>query len=75
MVVSKKCGAAEFVADMRGAFICDTDQKSIQEAMSESSRKWSGYIQEPEILKFTPEKFADELVKILLRTSFQGKGP
>ena len=75
VVVSKKCGAAEFVADMRGAFICDTDQKSIQEAMSESSRKWSGYIQEPEILKFTPEKFADELVKILLRTSFQGKGP
>jgi hypothetical protein len=27
--------------------------------MKASSNSWSGYIEEPEILEFTPEKFAD----------------
>jgi glycosyltransferase involved in cell wall biosynthesis len=61
-VVSDKCGAAEFVKDMKGAYICQTDQESIQEAMAVSAKAWSGYIQEPEILQFTPGKFADEMV-------------
>jgi glycosyltransferase involved in cell wall biosynthesis len=61
VVVSNKCGAADFVKDMKGAYICETDQKSIQEKMTVSSREWSGYIEKPEILDFTPEKFVDEL--------------
>jgi glycosyltransferase involved in cell wall biosynthesis len=59
VVVSNKCGAADFVKDMKGAYICSTDHVSIQEAMKKSSNAWNGYIQEPEILKFTPEKFAE----------------
>jgi glycosyltransferase involved in cell wall biosynthesis len=65
VVVSEKCGVSEFVQDMDGAFICGTDQKSLQEAMSESSRQWNGYIEEPEILKFTPERFAQALIPLL----------
>ena len=49
VVVSNKCGAADFVKDMKGAYICATDQVSIQEAMNASSNSWSGYIPEPEI--------------------------
>jgi hypothetical protein len=30
--------------------------------MRTSSRQWKGYIQDPQILEFTPEKFADELL-------------
>ena len=65
VVVTDKCGVAEFVQDMDGAYICDTDQKSLQEAMSESSRQWNGYIEEPEILKFTPERFADGVIRLV----------
>ena len=65
VVVSDKCGVAEFVKDMKGAYICSTDQRSVQEAMKASSNQWSGYIQEPEILKFTPERFADGVIEKL----------
>ena len=65
VVASDKCGVAEFVQNMQGAFICGTDQKSLQEAMSESSRQWNGYIEEPEILKYTPERFADGVVRVV----------
>jgi glycosyltransferase involved in cell wall biosynthesis len=65
VVVTDKCGVAEFVQDMDGAYICETDQKSLQEAMSKSSRQWNGYIEEPEILKFTPERFADGVIGVL----------
>jgi glycosyltransferase involved in cell wall biosynthesis len=68
VVVSNKCGAADFVKDMKGAYICETDQKSIQEAMKASSSAWNGYIKEPEILKFTPEKFADGVLSSCTRT-------
>ena len=65
VIVSEKCGVAEFVRDMDGAFICKTDQQSLQEKMQASSRQWNGYIEEPEILKYTPEKFADGIIAIL----------
>ncbi len=64
-VVAEKCGVAEFVKNMEGVFICSTDQKSLKFAMDTSSRKWSGYIENPEILKFTPEKFADEMINLV----------
>jgi glycosyltransferase involved in cell wall biosynthesis len=65
VVVSNKCGAADFVKDMKGAYICSIDQVSIQEAMKASSNSWSGYIQNPVILKFTPEKFAEKITLLL----------
>ena len=65
VIVSDKCGVAEFVREMDGAFICKTDQQSLQEEMQASSRQWNGYIEEPEILKYTPEKFADGIIGTL----------
>jgi glycosyltransferase involved in cell wall biosynthesis len=65
VVVTDKCGVAEFVQDMDGAYICDADLESLQEAMQASSEEWNGYIQDPEILKFTPEKFADGVVEMI----------
>jgi glycosyltransferase involved in cell wall biosynthesis len=65
VVVSEKCGVAEFVKDMKGAYVCATDQESIQESMLKSSQEWSGYIENPKVLKFTPEKFADRLLEVI----------
>jgi len=67
VVASDKCGVAEFVRDMDGAYICDTDQKSLQAVMQESSRRWNGYIEEPEVLQFTPERFAESVIGVIER--------
>jgi glycosyltransferase involved in cell wall biosynthesis len=66
VVVSDKCGVAEPVKAMHGVFICRTNQKAIQEAMKESSKHWIGYVQNPEILTFTSEVFATELLHHIL---------
>lgn len=65
VIVSDKCGVAEFVQDMKGVFICGTDKYSLKKAMSTSAQKWKGYIEKPEILKFTPQKFADEVSNLI----------
>ncbi len=65
VIVSDKCGVADFVKDMKGVFISSTDQLTLQEAMQASSLQWDGHIEEPEILKFTPEKFADGIIQLL----------
>jgi len=65
VIVSDVCGVAEFVRGMNGAYICSTDQKSLQYMMMKSSQQWTGYIEEPEILQYTPEKFADYLLKFI----------
>ncbi len=62
VVVSDKCGVAEFAKVMKGSYLFSTDQNSLQEAMQTSARQWRGYIEDPEILKFTPEKFADRVL-------------
>jgi glycosyltransferase involved in cell wall biosynthesis len=62
VVVSDKCGVAEFVKEMHGAYICTTDQESIQKELLKSSQDWASYIENPEILKFTPEKFAEGMI-------------
>ncbi len=64
VIVSDKCGVAEFVKDMKGTFISSTDQLNLQKSMQASSLQWNGHIQEPEILKFTPEKFADGIIQL-----------
>jgi len=66
VVVSNKCGVADFVKDMEGTYICATYQGSIQEAMKSSSNSWSGYIQNPEILDYTPERFADLMISKII---------
>jgi len=67
VVVSDKCGVAEFAKDMRGTYLFSADQDSLQVAMQTSAKQWRGYIEDPEILKFTPEKFADRVLECLLK--------
>lgn len=59
VVVSNKCGVTDLIKDMKGCFLCGTDEFSIANAMQNSSSNWQGHIAIPEILKFTPEKWAD----------------
>jgi glycosyltransferase involved in cell wall biosynthesis len=67
VVVADQCGVAEFVHLMRGVYICSTDQLSIEKAMQDSSSQWAGYIQNPQILNFTPNKFADEMIELCMK--------
>ena len=69
VVVSDKCGVTEFVKDMKGAYISSTDQQSIQLMMEKSREEWSGYIQDPEILQFTPERFAEGVLQVIASVS------
>ena len=64
VVVSDKCGVAEFIVGMKGSYICTADTDSIKHAMRKSMDAWTGYIQEPEILSYTPEKFADRMSQL-----------
>jgi len=64
-VVSAKCGVADFVKEMKGVYICSADQQSIKAMLIKSRDEWDGYIPEPEILKFTPERFAVGIINFL----------
>lgn len=63
-VVSDKCGVADFVENMPGCYITPTDPRSLAEAMAKSRENWNGYIDSPQILEYTPERFADEIVQL-----------
>jgi len=60
-IVSDKCGVAEFIKPMPGAYICTTKSTDIAEAMKLARSEWKGYIESPQILEYTPERFADAL--------------
>ena len=66
-VVSDKCGVADFVENMPGCYITPTDPRSLAEAMAKSRENWNGYIDSPQILEYTPERFADEIVRVVGR--------
>ena len=66
-VVSDKCGVAAFVTNMPGCYIHSTDPRSLADAMAKSRQNWNGYINSPQILEYTPQKFADEIVKVVER--------
>jgi glycosyltransferase involved in cell wall biosynthesis len=61
VVVSDKAGVSDLVHNMRGAYIAKTDINSLKFALEESRRDWCGAINKPEILQFTPAKFASAL--------------
>ena len=62
-VVSEKSGVTDLISEMPGVYICKTDIESIAEAMDKSREDFKVAIKQPEILKYTPERFADELLK------------
>ena len=66
VVVSNKCGVTDLIKNMKGCFFCGTDEFSIANAMQNSSSSWQGHIAMPEILEFTPEKWADSVVQRII---------
>lgn len=65
VVVSKAAGVAEFVAPMKGAFICEPTVIGLKEALIQSRSEWEGVIPKPEVMEYTPERFADALGGLL----------
>ena len=63
VIVSDVAGVADFIEKMKGTYLCKTDSESIAEMMKVSKADYKGPIKNPEILGFTPERFADELVE------------
>ena len=64
VVVSRNAGVAASIKEMRGVYLCDPDIESISSAMKKSRIDYDGPIKSPEILSFTPEKFANLLVAL-----------
>ena len=69
VVVSQNSGVANFVRDMEGVFISESSTSSIASAMAQSRKNWTNPITNPEILKFTPQKFAEDLIELIYVTS------
>ena len=65
-VVSSKAGVAEFVQPMPGVFITEPTTNEIAKALELSRAKWVGPISNPEILSYTPERFADAITRLIL---------
>jgi glycosyltransferase involved in cell wall biosynthesis len=66
VVVSDKCGVTSLIKNMQGYFSCGTDEYSIANAMKNSCSNWRGYIAMPEILRYTPERWADAVVQRII---------
>ena len=74
VIVSDKCGSAEFVRNMKGVYITDCSVDSLVEQMKKSSRDYEGKIDNPEIWKYDTSAFSkilvdtfDEITKISTR--------
>ena len=67
VVVSQVAGVSASIRDMQGVYLCNPDKESIAAAMQLSRAQFNGPIASPEILKFTPEKFAQSLIEVINR--------
>jgi glycosyltransferase involved in cell wall biosynthesis len=65
VVVSRAAGVAEFVEPMKGVFITDPEVDQIADSMKRSRGQWNGSIHNPEIMAFTPEKFAEAILGLV----------
>lgn len=66
VIVSEKCGVAKFVEHMDGVFTCEPTAPSVAGAMNQAKWSWTGLIADPEILEYTPEAFAEELLRLVI---------
>lgn len=73
VVVSEVSGISKSIKDMRGVYISGTDVYSIKECMVKSALDYSGPIENPEILKFTPQRFGQAITDTIRNRSLQNK--
>lgn len=64
-VVSSICGISNFIRDMRGVYICGTDETSIAEMMKRSREEYTTKISNPEILQYSPQNFTMRLLNVI----------
>jgi glycosyltransferase involved in cell wall biosynthesis len=64
-VVARNCGVVPSVEHMAGVFVAESDLADLTVRMAESRASWTGPILEPEILRFTPEKFASVFMRAI----------
>ena len=65
VIVSDKAGVSSSINAMQGVFVCTTEISSIKHCMIKSRKSFKNWINKPQILEFTPERFADEMLKNL----------
>jgi glycosyltransferase involved in cell wall biosynthesis len=58
-VVSTRTGAASGVGGMRGVWLADPTVAGLARAMEDSRAQWRGPITAPEIMEYTPKRYAD----------------
>ncbi|MDQ0674009.1 glycosyltransferase involved in cell wall biosynthesis [Pseudarthrobacter siccitolerans] len=58
VVVSENCGVVPSVRNMPGVFVAQPGLNDLADRMKQSKREWTGRIRDPEILRWTPERFA-----------------
>jgi glycosyltransferase involved in cell wall biosynthesis len=58
VVVTDNCGVVPSVKEMRGVHTASEDLTDLAQRMQASKTGWIGRIAEPEILQYTPERFA-----------------
>lgn len=58
VVVTANCGVARSVAHMRGVYTSTESLQDLEEQMQLSRAEWDGRIENPEILEYTPQRFA-----------------
>lgn len=68
VVITRACGVVPSVDQMAGVFVTQDDLGDLAKQMARSRSTWTGPIANPEILKYTPEEFA-EVFRIAIRQS------
>jgi glycosyltransferase involved in cell wall biosynthesis len=58
VIVSESCGVTSSVRGMNGVHVVSDDLTTLLTAMDAAARSWNGPIVSPEILAFTPDRFA-----------------
>lgn len=59
VLVTESCGVSESVRSMRGVYVVRDDLSDLREQLVTARNEWRGFISEPEILKYTPGRFAE----------------
>ena len=65
VIVSDAAGVSQFVEPMKGVYVCQPTTSEIAIALERSRSDWLGPVSNPEILEYTPERFADGLLKLI----------
>lgn len=59
VVVTENCGVSRSVNGMRGVLVVQENLEDLAQMLKASRTSWAGRIQTPEILEYTPSRFAD----------------